>query len=209
MTALLTAPPAPAPAPPPAPPAWPALYRFTVDQYHAMITAGVVPEGNSLEFIHGLVVRKMPKNAAHCFASRRLGARLQAMIPPPWGHQAQDPITLTDSEPEPDHSVCLASVLEAARRHPRADEVALAAEVADSTLATDRAVKKALYASERIPVYWIVNLPERQIEVYTSPSGPGPTPDYSTRTDCRPGDEVPVVLMGVEVGRIPVSDLLP
>ncbi len=209
MTALLTAPPPPAPAPAPASPAWPVLYRFTVDQYEAMITAGIIPEGGTLEFLRGVVVQKMSKNYPHIFANRRLGDRLRALAPPAWLPQSQEPIVLGDSQPEPDQSVCLTNVLETIRRKPVAAEVALVAEVSDSSLPIDRGVKKSLYAEARIPVYWIVNLDAQQVEVYTSPSGPVESPDYATRTDYRPGDEVPVVLMGVEVGRIPVNDLLP
>ncbi|MBY0228097.1 MAG: Uma2 family endonuclease [Gemmataceae bacterium] len=218
MTTLITPPAplkptAPAPAAAPSPtfpsaPGWPPLYRFTVEQYHAMIEAGIVPEDNQHEFILGLVVRKMSKNPAHCFAQERLGERLPLLVAPLWRVRSQDPIALADGEPEPDQSVYPASV-NTGLRHPRGDEVALVVEVADSTLNTDRNAKKVQYASALIPVYWIVNIPDRQVEVYTGPSGPGASPDYATRADHGLGDSVPVAIMGAEVGRIPVADLFP
>jgi Uma2 family endonuclease len=81
--------------------------------------------------------------------------------------------------------------------------------VSDSSLAQDRGVKKRLYAAARIPVYWIVNLLERQIEVYTDPSGPADQPDYRNRQDFAVSDSVPFVIDGRELGRIAVVDLLP
>ena len=93
--------------------------------------------------------------------------------------------------------------------HPGPDEVALVVEVADSTLRRDRSTKKRIYARAGIPVYWIANLIESRFEVYTDPTGPADQPDYRQRQEYGPDDEIPVVLDGVEVGRLLVRDLLP
>jgi Uma2 family endonuclease len=81
--------------------------------------------------------------------------------------------------------------------------------VADSSLQRDRALKKRLYAAAGIPVYWIVNLLDSQIEVYTDPSGPGEQPDYRQQQNYDSADTVPVVIEGHEVARLGVQDLLP
>ena len=62
------------------------------------------------------------------------------------------------------------------------------------------------YGRAGIPVYWIVNLRDSQVEVYTDPD---PAGGYRSRVDYRPGDDVPVVIDGQVVGRIAVTDLLP
>jgi Uma2 family endonuclease len=85
----------------------------------------------------------------------------------------------------------------------------LVVEVAESSLAVDRTLRKELYAAAGIPLYWIVNLVDRRLEVFTGPSGPTPHPDYATTTILGPGDEVALILDGQEVGRIPVAALLP
>ena len=94
-------------------------------------------------------------------------------------------------------------------RQPSPEEVVLVVEVADSTLATDQGAKKRVYARAGILVYWIANLVEGRFEVYTEPTGPAEQPDYRQRQDYGPDDEIPVVLDGAEVGRLPVVDLLP
>ena len=94
-------------------------------------------------------------------------------------------------------------------RHPGPHDVGLVIEVADTTLQRDRGFKKRLYARAGIPVYWIVNLSDNQCEVYTEPSGPEPQPDYHQRQDYSSSDVMPVVLAGVEVGRIAVREILP
>ncbi len=62
-----------------------------------------------------------------------------------------------------------------------------------------------VYGRAGIPIYWIVNLVDRLIEVYSDPRPDG----YATRTDYLPGQYVPVVLDGKVVGQIAVDDLLP
>jgi hypothetical protein len=59
-----------------------------------------------------------------------------------------------------------------------------------------------------VPEYWIVNLVDGIVEVYTKPRG-GRNPTYRTRTDYAAGESVPVVLGGKQVGTIPVSEIIP
>jgi hypothetical protein len=58
-------------------------------------------------------------------------------------------------------------------------------------------------------VYWIVNIPDNQVEVYTDPTGPTAAPAYQQQQVYHPGDQLPLVLDGQEVARIAVADLLP
>jgi Uma2 family endonuclease len=93
--------------------------------------------------------------------------------------------------------------------HPGPEDVALVVEVAESSLRTDRGAKKRVYARGGISVYWIVNLKKRQIEVYSDPESGAKRPDYRQHRDYRAADAIPVVLDGVEVGSLPVRELLP
>jgi Putative restriction endonuclease len=49
----------------------------------------------------------------------------------------------------------------------------LVIEVSDSTLERDRTIKQKIYAKSGIPIYWILNLSDRTLEVYTLPSDEG------------------------------------
>ncbi len=77
-------------------------------------------------------------------------------------------------------------------------------EVADSSLDDDQK-QAVIYGSSGIPAYWIINLVDRQVEVYMSPTPSG----YAYRVDYRPGQSVPFILDGVELAVIPVDWLLP
>jgi Uma2 family endonuclease len=116
---------------------------------------------------------------------------------------------LDTSVPEPDGAVVRGKKRDYLRRHPRATDVGLMIEVADTSLRRDRGVKKRIFARNRIPVYWIINLQERKIEVYSEPTGPARRPTYRQRRDYAENEEVPLILDGEEVARIPVRDLLP
>ena len=89
-------------------------------------------------------------------------------------------------------------------RSPSSADVGLIVEVSDSSLLEDRKVAQ-VYAASGIPVYWIVNLVERQVEVLSDPSPVG----YQSSRFYRDGQEAPVVLDGVNVRQIAVTDLLP
>ena len=110
---------------------------------------------------------------------------------------------------EPDVAVVRGTEDQYADHHPGARDLGLLVEVSDTTLARDRGSKKQLYAADGVPVYWIVNLLENQVEVYTDPTGPGQQVDYGRRQDYGLSDDVPVLIDGREVGHIAVRDLLP
>lgn len=184
------------------------LFRLSVDQYHAMIKAGILTPDDSVEFLEGLLVVKMPKNPAQVLVKRLLRRALEGVVGKNFFVDQEDPVTVKDSEPEPDICVFRGEPRDYRDRHPGPEDTALVAEVADTSLRRDRGRKKHIYAKASMPVYWIVNLVDQRIEVYTDPTGPAKEPDYREHQDFGPGDTVPVVIDGKEVGRLKVADLL-
>jgi Uma2 family endonuclease len=185
------------------------LWRLSIDQYHAMIREGILTEDDPVELLEGLLIRKMSKKPPHSVVTCLVRKALERLVQAGWHVNTQEPITCEDSEPEPDVKVVRGAPRDYLNRHPGPQDVALVVEVTDSSLAQDRGIKKRLYAGARIPVYWIVNLLERQIEVYTDPSGPAEQPDYGRRQDFHAADKAPLVIEGREIGQIAVADLLP
>jgi Uma2 family endonuclease len=78
-------------------------------------------------------------------------------------------------------------------------------EFADSSLAKDRGEKRRAHAEAAIPVYWIINLKQRQIEVYSRPSAK----KYQGVKTYKTGQVVPVMIDGNQIGQINVEDILP
>jgi Uma2 family endonuclease len=181
----------------------PEVYRFTVDEYERM--AGVLDDPR-VELIDGYLVRKMGKKPPHIWAVRSILEKLPSLLPPGWTWWKEDPVRIPDfDEPEPDVAVLRGSAEDYRDRIPDASDVAILIEVAEITLDRDRGKKLAAYAEGGIAAYWIVNMLDRRVELYTGPYSHG----YSNRVDFTDGQNVPVVIDGVEIGQIAVSDILP
>lgn len=183
------------------------IARFSVEQYHRMIESGAFTEDDRLELVEGWVVTKMAKGPGYEYSTGRLDEVLRERLPAGWRVRNQAPITLSRSEPEPDVTVARGAREDYRDHHPGAMDIALVVEVSDASLATDR-LKGRTYGAAGIPEYWIVNLLERTIEVYTSPSGSHDT-GYQRRTVLDENDEVRVMIDGQQQGTLSVAGLLP
>jgi Uma2 family endonuclease len=183
--------------------------RFTVDEYHKMIEIGVLTEDDRVELLEGYLVEKMPHDPIHDGTLQKVNKRLLRAIPTGWDVRVQMAVTLGGSEPEPDIALVRDDPGGYMTRHPGPADFGVVIEVSNTSLDTDRNDKSRIYARVGLPVYWIVNVVDRQVEVYEQPSGPIPDPSYAARRTYKPGDSVPLVLDGNTVGLIPVADLLP
>jgi len=140
-------------------------HRFSVEQYHQMIDAGIFAPDDRLELIHGELVKMSPINRRHAACCARISYLLECL-----GRRAmkriQDPITLADSEPQPDVAIVRWRDDFYLAGHPTPPDIYWVIEVADTTITYDRGVKVPLYLSAGIPEVWLVNLDEDCLEVY-------------------------------------------
>jgi Uma2 family endonuclease len=178
--------------------------RFTVDEYHRLIQGGFFAADERFELLDGWITPKTSRNPPHDFSLTRASGVLRVRLPSGWDLRGQCAVTLATSEPEPDLALVLAPLDRYRARHPGPADVGLLVEVSDSTLDSDRNVKGPLYAQAGIEVYWIVNLVDTVVEVYTMPSPTG----YLQRQDYTLADAIPLVLGGQLVGPVPVVELL-
>jgi Uma2 family endonuclease len=184
-------------------------YRLTVRQFEKMIDAGVFRDDDHVELLGGLLVDKMVKHDPHNFAIDMLGAILNDILPPDWIARQEKSVVLGRFwRPEPDIAIARGPRTRYRAKGPRRADLAMLVEVADSTYAKDRGAKWRRYAASGVSVYWIVNLPLRQIEVYSASTGRGKSAGYGDIKTYGPNDEVPLILEGRELGRIKVSEVL-
>jgi Uma2 family endonuclease len=180
--------------------------RITVYEYERIIRAGALDDPARVELIDGRLVDKMGKSAEHGYATKKIIKALESLWPQGWTWRLEQPVRIPEyDEPEPDVTIVRGSDDVYEHRIPDADDVGLLIEVSLTTLDRDRNEKLPAYASGRIPVCWIINLVDRQIEVYTGPA-PG---SFSTRADFKPGEAVPVVIDGKLLGQVAVDAILP
>ena len=154
------------------------MRRWTVDEYHLMIQAGVFARDERFELLEGWIVPKMSRNPPHDAAMDLTREQLERRLPKGWRIRIQSAITTRDSEPEPDLAIVRGTARDYATRHPGSADIALIVEVAESSLLQDRREKAHVYARAGIAVYWIVNLVESQVEVYTGSIGTAATSNH-------------------------------
>jgi Uma2 family endonuclease len=154
---------------------------LSVAEYHQL---GEFNEnGRRTELIRGILIEKMSKSPLHYAMIERVREILSGHIQPGWLLRQEGPLTLADSEPEPDVAIVLGSRGAFDTAHPTTAE--LAVEVAVTSLEIDRA-KARIYAEAGVKEYWIVCPEEKQVEVYRQPA----SNDYAQRTIIAP----PVVI---------------
>jgi hypothetical protein len=186
----------------------PPFYRLDIAQYHLMLDAGVFAVREQCELLEGLLVVRPIKAPRECYVMAKLEDMFDVVLPNQWRVRIRCGFTLADSEPEPDLLIVRGGDRTFEKRHPDVQDLGFVVEVGLDTLRHERFMAR-IYARNNIPIYWIVNLVDNIIEVYTQPSGPTENPDYASRQDFARGDSVPVVLDGVTIASLPVSDLLP
>ena len=185
-------------------------YRLNVDQFMKMIGAGVFPDHVRIELINGLLVRKMTRYPPHNVCVLLLSRFLRTSIPPDWIVSEEKPVVVGKRQRlEPDFALIRGPESRYLARDPHADDIPLVIEVSDSTYSKDRGSKWRLYSEARIPCYWVVNIAESRVEVYTDPDGSGRSAAYRRSSLHGPDDEIPIPIAGVEVGRVGVRSILP
>lgn len=180
-------------------------WQFSLEQYHAMIRSGILTDDDPVELLEGWLILKMLKKPAHRVTTRLLRSALEQIVPAGWYVDSQEPITTADSEPEPDVMVVRGNTRDYLDRHPAPQDLALVIEMADTTLQRDRDLKKRAYARAGISHYWIASLPDRHIEVYSSP---GAT-DYKNCEIFAEGDRLSIPIGGTKIPQLLVRDILP
>jgi Uma2 family endonuclease len=144
--------------------------KFTLDQYHQMIAAGILDDA-PIELLHGEIVQMSPEGEPHAYSSHeaakylvnRLGDRAEV-------RQAK-PITLptTQSEPEPDIAIVYPLGREYRQHHPYPENIFWVIEYSNSSLTKDLQVKTKTYATAGIPEYWVINLRTMELIVMRDP----------------------------------------
>ena len=164
------------------------LRRWTRTEYDRLVECGIL-RGEPLELIGGQLLVAEPQGSDHARRVGAIGDALRAALPPGWIVRVQMPLALgDDSEPEPDLALVPGAWADYRAEHP--SRPALVVEVADSSLAFDRADKGSLYARAGIADYWIANLRDATLEVYRDPVPDPAAPHgwrYRTAESLAPG----------------------
>ena len=186
------------------------MKRFSVEEYHQMIQAGVFAHDSRFELLEGWIVPKMSRNPPHDVSLDLTAMKCQHDSQTDWDIRLQSAITTGDSEPEPDLAVVKGIRRGLIRQESRSQGYRAVIEIADSSLLDDRRQENSPLRLAAIKEYWIVNLVTSQVEVYADPTGPsGGHPSYRKHADYKAGESVPLSVGGQDSAPISVTDLLP
>ncbi len=139
---------------------------ISVEQYHSL--PEYTPAGKRTELIYGIIIEKMSRSSLHVALLRRLLQMVEATVGAGLLVYKEDPLTFSDSEPEPDISVVEGKEGNYDDALPTAAR--LVVEIAVTTVELDRA-KVAMYAAANVAECWLVLGKKKTVEVYTEPGG--------------------------------------
>lgn len=175
------------------------IARISVDDYHRMIEAGAFADW-PVELLDGWLVPKMNHGSPHALAVQAL---TELLVPQFIGTdlvvRCQLPITLEQSEPEPDLAVVTRGIT---GRHPGLDEVIVAIEVANTPSRFDFTTKALIYARAGIPTYLVVDVVTERVVHHTRPSAEG----YELVAVLHEGEVVEVGGLALTVDQLLVRD---
>lgn len=165
---------------------------FTVEEYHLLARTGVLKEDDRVELIRGEIIMMSPIGPRHAFRVSWLTELLTERTGKAGRIWTQNPVILDPgTEPQPDILI-LKRRDDYFREHlPDRTDVLLAIEVADTSLAYDRQIKRPLYAEAGVPEYWIVDINDNLLERHTGPRHDG----YAHLDRLRSGDSVTLVAL--------------
>ena len=189
----------------------PGHHLWTRQKYERATELGLLGPDDRVELIEGEIVQKMPQNSLHSTAISLTQEALRLTFPVGFVVRPQLPLSVGSlSQPEPDLAVVSGSARDYTAAQPTAENAVLVVEVSDSTLLPDQTTKAALYARAGIREYWIVNLPERVLEVHRRPS---PVDDallgYSYQDITRLAETGVIAPLAAPDFAVAVADLLP
>ena len=145
---------------------------FTLEQYERMVEGGILTPEHRVELLFGKIVHKLATGDLHAFCVQEINYAMIERFGRRFTCRQEQPISLPEhSAPEPDYVLAALTEDRYFGRKPSPTEVHLVIEVSDSTLARDQRSKARLYGQFGLPEYWIINLVDKRVEVYTAPRG--------------------------------------
>jgi Uma2 family endonuclease len=146
------------------------LAKWSIEDYHQMIEAGILRD-RQVELLRGEIVEMSPETPIHYTTAKRGTKYLEELLLGKADVRFNGPITLADSEPEPDITIVRLPESLYNNRHPGPQDIFWLIEVAKTSLKKDLEIKLAIYATAGIPEYWVLDLSTKQIIVFRNPQG--------------------------------------
>ena len=146
-----------------------ATYKWSIDKWHELVNSGVL-EGQKVELLEGDLVEMSPEGVEHSFTNESIVIYLRNKLSGLAHVKESHPITLDNSEPEPDIAIVRLPLTIYRTHHPYAEDIYWPIEVSQRTLKKDLEEKVITYARNGISEYWVIDLKNKKLIVHTQPS---------------------------------------
>ncbi len=170
------------------------LAKWSVDDYHLMIESGVL-NNRSVELLEGEIVEMSPEGPLHRFTNDTVAEYLRELLRGRAKVFEAHPITLSNSEPEPDIAIVRLPNSNYLTRHPYPEDIYWLIEISNTTLEEDLGRKKKIYANAGIDEYWVINLKTKEIIIFREPFGN----DYKTKFTVNEGTITPIAFQDIQI----------
>ena len=141
-------------------------YKWSLEEWHELVNSGLL-EGKPVEFLEGEIIEVSPEGIEHSYTNRSIVKYLRRLL----DRQAEiiqaQPITLDNSEPEPDVAVVRLPETIYRQHHPYPEDIYWLIEISNRSLKQDLEQKIITYARNGIPEYWVLDLVNKKLIVHT------------------------------------------
>jgi Uma2 family endonuclease len=146
------------------------LHKWSVEDYHRIIDTGILAD-QRVELLEGEIAEMSPEGIPHTYTSQSVVEYLRQLLKDQAIVREGHPITLNNSEPQPDIAIVRNPISIYAQHHPYSEDIYWLIEISNTTLSKDKSDKKAIYARASIAEYWIIDLQNNQLLIFTNPQG--------------------------------------
>ncbi len=170
-------------------------YKWSIAEWHELVNSGVL-SGKKVELLEGEIVQMSPEGIPHSYTQQSVSDYLRELLKGKAHIRDAHPITLDNSEPEPDIAIVRLPSSIYAQHHPYTEDIYWLIEVSNQTLAKDLEQKTITYARNGIAEYWVIDLKHNKLILHTQPEGNS----YNRVVEYKSGVVSPLVFPDVVIG---------
>lgn len=144
------------------------LMKWSIKDYHNLIDNDVLINKN-VELLDGELIEMSPESPLHTYVTLKGSSYLREKLKGLAVIREAHPVTLSNSEPEPDIAIVKSHPHQYKYQHPFSEDIFWLIEISNTTFNYDLNDKKKVYAKEGIKEYWVVDINNRKIHVFLEP----------------------------------------
>ena len=141
-------------------------YKWSIAEWHELVNSGIL-EGKPVELLEGEIIEMSPEGIEHSYTNQSIADYLRELFQGQAYIRDAHPITLDNSEPEPDIAIVRLPKDIYRQHHPYPQDIYWLIEISNKTLKKDLEQKIITYARNGIPEYWVIDLVNHKLFVHT------------------------------------------